>query len=141
LNYKIVTKEELEGRRSSGVLGSGFIPKTLFLSKSPQDSHRQLQIVPDKELGSILDYIRAHRSSCADEFIMKEGENCFTFGDEMILVAVEYCRLIQQMMWMAQSNLWLTLLAIVFGFLERGAILLSVCDLLDITSNFPFAVP
>ena len=96
LNYKIVTKEELEGRRSSGVLGSGFIPKTLFLSESPQDSHRQLRIVPDKELGSILDYIRAHRSSCVNEFIMKEGDNCFTFGDEMILVAVEYCRMIQQ---------------------------------------------
>ncbi len=45
-------------------------------------------------------------------------------------------------MWMAQSDLWLTLLAIVFGDLERGAILLLlVCDVLDITSNFPFAVP
>ena len=96
LNYKMVTKEQLEGRRSSGVLGSGFIPKTLFLSLSPQESHHHIQVVPEKELGSILDYIRAHRSSSADEFIVKDEENSYSFGDEMILVAVEYCRMIQE---------------------------------------------
>jgi hypothetical protein len=96
LNYKMVTKEQMEGRRPSGVLGSGFIPKTLFLSLSPQESHHHIQIVPEKELGSIFDYIRAHRSSSADEFIVKDEENSYSFGDEMILVAVEYFRMIQE---------------------------------------------
>jgi hypothetical protein len=62
----------------------------------PQESHRHIQVVPAKELGSILNYIWAHRSSSADEFIVKDEENCFSFGDEMILVAVEYCRMIQE---------------------------------------------
>ncbi len=96
LNYNIVTKEELERWRFSGVLGSGFIPKTLFLSLLPQESHRHIQVVPEKELGSILDYIRTHRSSSADEFIVKDEENSFSFEDEMILVAVEYCHMIQE---------------------------------------------
>lgn len=96
-NYKIIMKEEvLEGQRSSGVLGSGLTSKTLFLFSLPQESNHLIQVDPEKEVGSILDYIRAHRSSSADEFIVKDEEKSFPFGDEMILVAVIYCCMIQE---------------------------------------------